>query len=178
LWLYDKGTLTSFGEHYQTGEQIPDELFDELIKERLNRSSLRLLNQVFQGQLELELYDTKHSNQSVLQILEDCSNRFVLPSTKNKNRKEVDLSQVIDLFVDGTPEFRYRYLVSEIMSCDAFAAFEEVGLSNDASVKVLGRKFRKMILATGGGLKASDAYHRFRGRDFQTDAFFRHNGLV
>lgn len=179
LWLYDKDTLLSIGKHFQTSEKIPDELYVELTNERLLRSPLRILNQIFQGQLELELYDAKSDNQSVLQILEDCSNRFALPKIQDtKDRKYKDLSQMLDLFVDGTPEFRYRYLISEIMSCDAFEAFQEAGLRNEASVAVLGRKFRDTILATGGGLEASEAYCRFRGRKFQKEAFLKHNGLL
>lgn len=179
LWLYDKDTLISIGKHFQTGDKIPDELYDELTNERLLRSPLRILNQIFQGQLELELYDAKTDHQSVLQILEECSSRFALPKNQDtKDKKYKDLSQILDLFVDGTPEFRYRYLISEIMSCDAFAAFQEASLRNDASVSVLGRKFRDTILATGGGLEASEVFRRFRGRKFQNEAFLKHNGLL
>ena len=178
LWLYDKNTLTGFAKHYRTREQIPDELFDELLLERARRSSLRLLEQIYDGQLEIELYNSAAGNASILQIQNELNERYT-PENATKMKKG-DLSKFVDILaIDvGEPEFRHLYLISEIMSCDAFEAFEDVGLGNEEAVKKLGKKFRKIILASGGGCNALDAFRRFRGRDFTPEAFLQHNGLL
>jgi len=64
------------------------------------------------------------------------------------------------------------------MSADAFAAFEEAGLSNNAAVERLGRKFRDTVLADGGGRHPSEVYKNFRGRGPNTAALLRHSGLT
>ena len=63
------------------------------------------------------------------------------------------------------------------MSADAFAAFEEAGLSNATAVEQLGRKFRNTVLSSGGGLHPSEVYRNFRGREPNSAALLRHSGL-
>ena len=65
-----------------------------------------------------------------------------------------------------------------MLSADAFAAFEEVGLENDAEVRAVGRRFRETVLALGGGRHPADVYRDFRGRDPSPDALLRHSGLL
>jgi oligopeptidase A len=72
----------------------------------------------------------------------------------------------------------YSYKWAEVMSADAFAAFEEVGLTNSAAVEKLGRKFRDTVLASGGGVHPSEVYKNFRGRAPNTAALLRHSGLA
>ena len=64
------------------------------------------------------------------------------------------------------------------MSADAFGAFEEAGLDNEAAVEATGRRFRETVLAMGGGKHPSDVYKAFRGRDPSPDALLRHAGLA
>ena len=61
---------------------------------------------------------------------------------------------------------------------DAFAAFEEVGLENEEAVRETGRRFRKTVLALGGGRHPSDVFRDFRGRDPSPDALLKHSGLL
>ena len=63
------------------------------------------------------------------------------------------------------------------MSADSFGAFEEIGLENEKEIKELGKKFRKTILAKGGGTDPINVFKEFRG-DIQPDALLRHNGLL
>ena len=64
------------------------------------------------------------------------------------------------------------------MSADAFGAFEEAGLDDEAAVETTGRRFRETVLAMGGGKHPSDVYKAFRGRDASPDALLRHCGLA
>ena len=65
-----------------------------------------------------------------------------------------------------------------MLSADAFAAFEDVGLDNEAEVKALGGKFRDTVLALGGGTPPAEVFRAFRGRDPSPDALLRHSGLA
>jgi len=64
-----------------------------------------------------------------------------------------------------------------VLSADAFAAFEEVGLENETAMAALGRRYRETILACGGGRDPMKVFHDFRGRAPGTDALLRHSGL-
>lgn len=63
------------------------------------------------------------------------------------------------------------------MSADAFAAFEEAGLDNEAAVQETGRRFRSTVLALGGGKHPTEVFRAFRGREPSPDALLRHSGL-
>ena len=65
-----------------------------------------------------------------------------------------------------------------MLTADAFAAFEEVGLENEEEVLKVGRKFRDTVLALGGGRHPSKVYRDFRGRDPSPDALLKHSGLL
>jgi len=64
-----------------------------------------------------------------------------------------------------------------VLSADAFAAFEEAGLSNEAALGQLGKRYRETVLALGGSKHPLEVYREFRGRDATIDALLRHNGL-
>jgi oligopeptidase A len=66
----------------------------------------------------------------------------------------------------------------QVMSADAFGAFEDVGLDNEDEVKKVGKKFKDTVLSLGGGVPPSEVFKQFRGRDPTPDALLRHNGLA
>ena len=72
----------------------------------------------------------------------------------------------------------YSYKWAEVLSADAFAAFEEAGLEKDDQVQSVGRKFRDTVLALGGGAPALEVFKQFRGREPSSDALLRHSGLT
>ena len=82
------------------------------------------------------------------------------------------------IFAGGYAAGYYSYKWSEVLSADAFGAFEEAGLDDEEAVKITGRKFRDTILALGGSKHPMDVYREFRGREPSTEALLRHNGLL
>ena len=70
-----------------------------------------------------------------------------------------------------------QLLLAEVLSADAFAAFEEVGIENEAAVQETGKRFRDTVLALGGSRHPMDVFQAFRGREPSTDALLRHRGL-
>ncbi len=81
------------------------------------------------------------------------------------------------IFGGGYAAGYYSYKWAEVMSADAFAAFEEVGLENEAEIVAIGRKFRNTVLSLGGGTHPADVFRLFRGKDPSPEALLRHSGL-
>ena len=81
------------------------------------------------------------------------------------------------IFGGGYAAGYYSYKWAEVLSADAFAAFEEAGLDNAAAISHVGRLYRDTILALGGGAHPMDVFRHFRGRDPDPTALLRHSGL-
>ena len=82
------------------------------------------------------------------------------------------------IFAGGYSAGYFSYKWAEVLSADAFAAFEEAGLDNEAAVKETGARFADTVMGLGGSLPPMEVFKRFRGREPSTDALLRHSGLV
>ena len=82
------------------------------------------------------------------------------------------------IFAGGYAAGYYSYKWAEVLSADAFAAFEEVGLDNEEAVATVGKKYRDTVLALGGSLHPMEVFKKFRGREPQTEPLLRHSGLL
>jgi len=82
------------------------------------------------------------------------------------------------IFSGGYAAGYFSYKWAEVLSADAFAAFEDVGLDNEDAVRETGARFRDTVLAMGGGRDASQVFVDFRGRAPNPDALLRHEGLL
>ena len=82
------------------------------------------------------------------------------------------------IFSGGYAAGYYSYKWAEVLSADAFSAFEEAGLDNDAKVKETGRRFRETVLSQGGGKHPMEVFKEFRGREPSPEPLLRHNGLI
>ena len=81
------------------------------------------------------------------------------------------------IFAGGYAAGYYSYFWAEVLSADAFAAFEEAGMDNEAAIQETGQRFRDTVLALGGSRHPMDVFQAFRGREPSTDALLRHRGL-
>ena len=81
------------------------------------------------------------------------------------------------IFAGGYSCGYYSYKWAEVLSADAFGAFEEAGLDDEAAVRELGQRFRDTVLACGGGTPPAEVFETFRGRAPLPDALIRHSGL-
>jgi oligopeptidase A len=82
------------------------------------------------------------------------------------------------IFAGGYSAGYYSYKWAEVLSADAFAAFEEAGLEQEEAVVSTGRRFRDTVLAMGGSKAPEDVFEMFRGRGPSTEPLLRHNGLL
>ena len=82
------------------------------------------------------------------------------------------------IFAGGYAAGYYSYKWAEVLSADAFAAFEEAGLDNTVALTATGRRYRNSILALGGSRPPMEVFRAFRGREPSTAALLRHSGLA
>ena len=176
-WCYDRGTLKGLARHYETDEPLPDEIIDRLLGARTFREGSNTLRQVNFGLLDMELHE--HFDPEGTDTILDVQRRIdaetlILPSLE-EDRFFCSFSHI---FAGGYAAGYYSYKWSEVLSADAFSAFEEAGLENDGEMRRLGRRFRDTFLALGGSRHPMDVFRDFRGREPTTDALLRQGGLV
>jgi len=176
-WCYHRKTLYAFARHYETGEHLPQEIFQKLSSLRQYQAGMAMLRQLYFAQLDMELHHRYNPNDSTLtpwDIQKKVASRYtIIPPLK----EDAFLCSFIHIFGGGYDAGYYSYKWAEVMSADAFGLFEEVGLQNDEKIKEIGKRFRDTILGMGGGEHPSIVYRAFRGQDAQVDALLRHAGL-
>jgi oligopeptidase A len=141
-WCYEKPVLIGMTQHVETGEPLPDDLFDKLVEARSFMAGYGMMRQVTLGQTDLELYhryvvgatDESTANDVEHRVATQCMPVAPVPEGRM-------LCAFGHIFAGGYSAGYYSYLWSEVLSADAFAAFEEAGLGDDAAVQKLGRTY-------------------------------------
>lgn len=180
-WVYHKETLRSFAKHHSTGEPLSLELCDKIVAARQFQAGSRLLRQLRMAALDLDLhseYDPE-SGQTPLHFAQSNASlrKYSFPQVGSDLELSSTLFSFSHIFSGGYAAGYYSYIWAEMMSADAFAAFEEGGLEDEAAVRETGRRFRDTVLALGGGKDSSKVFRLFRGRGVSAEALLRHRGL-
>ncbi|KAL7485683.1 hypothetical protein ACHAW6_012502, partial [Cyclotella cf. meneghiniana] len=177
-WCYDKPTVYGFAKHYKTGEALPEEMFQKLSQQRTFGAGMMACRQLLFGMMDMELHSNYDPNGS--ETIFDVHRRMAGIYTPYSMPVEEDrfLCGFSHIFAGGYSAGYYSYKWAEVMSADAFGAFEDVGLENEEGVREVGRRFRDTVLSLGGGVSPMDVFKRFRGREPNPDALLRHNGLA
>jgi oligopeptidase A len=176
-WLYHEPVLRSISGHYETNAPLPDHYVKKILEARNYRAASIMLRQLHLGMTDLELHHRyviggKETSHDVFNRL--AKKTSVLPP-RSENRFLCAFSHI---FAGGYSAGYYSYKWAEVLSADAFAAFEETGLDNDKSLRETGRRYRDTILALGGGEHPMNVFIKFRGREPSTKALLRHSGLT
>jgi len=179
-WCYDEKTVYEAGmaQHYETGEPLPRELFQKLNEQKTYNAGMMMLRQLFFGALDIELhhrYDPATDSRTPFEIQQAIAKDFTVIPPLEEDRFLCSFGHI---FAGGYSAGYYSYKWAEVLSADAFAAFEEVGLDNEEAVREVGRRFRDTVLSRGGGRHPADVYRDFRGRDPSPEALLRHSGLL
>ena len=177
-WCYHKPTLLGMTAHYQTGEPLPEALFEKIVAAKTYRAGTMMLRQLMLGMTDLELHHRYGVDQPATESAFDVQQRIsrktsVLPLLP----EDRTLCGFTHIFAGGYAAGYYSYKWAEVLSADAFAAFEEAGLDNETAVKETGRRFRDTILAAGGSRHPLELFQAFRGRGPSVEALLRHSGL-
>lgn len=175
-WCYHKTTLLGMTEHFETGEPLPQSLFNKILESRTFQSGLMMMRQLLFGITDMTLHDTydPKGSEDAFQIHQQLAAEYSSISPYESDRFLCGFSHI---FAGGYAAGYYSYKWAEVLSADAFAAFEEGGLENDTSNHHLGTLFKETILSKGGSLHPMEVFKQFRGRAPSTDALLRHSGL-
>jgi len=176
-WCYDRKTLYSFARHYETGEELPEEMYQKLLAARTFRSASMMLRQIHFSLVDLELHSryTPGSDTTIFDVDRKIAEKTMVMPPLPEDRF---LCGFAHIFAGGYSAGYYSYKWAEVLSADAFAAFEEVGLENEEEIQATGRRFRDTVLALGGSRAPEEVFKDFRGRGPSTEPLLRHSGLV
>lgn len=175
-WCYERPTLMGMAKHYETGEPLPEHYYQKLVAARNYMSGSGMLRQLHFSLLDIELHHRYNPDGS--ENPEDVRNRIaknttVLPPLPEDNF----LCAFGHIFAGGYAAGYYSYKWAEVLSADAFAAFEEAGLEDEKAVKETGKRYRDTVLALGGSKHPMEVFKSFRGREPSTEPLLKHNGL-
>ncbi len=175
-WCYEPALLKAYARHWQTGEPLPDEQIDKLRESRVFQTGLATVRQVEFALFDLRLHRDFEAGKGarVLETIEAVRDQVSVLRPPPFNRMPWSFSHI---FAGGYAAGYYSYKWAEVLSADAFAAFEEAGLAPE-KLRETGRRFLEQILSRGGSREAATLFREFRGREPSIEPLLRHNGLV
>ena len=169
VWEYD--VLAQMSSHEETSAVLPKELFDKMHAAKNFQRGMFLVRQMEFALFDMEIYHQEDEDRlkEWPQILDKVRQEVAVTQPPAYNRFALSFSHI---FAGGYSAGYYSYAWAEVLSADAYAAFEE---SDD--VAETGRRFWKEILAVGGSRSAAESFKAFRGREPSLDALLRHSGF-
>ncbi|BAY08791.1 M3 family metallopeptidase [Calothrix sp. NIES-2098] len=176
-WCYERPTLFGMAKHYETGEPLPEHYYQKLIAARNYMSGSGMLRQLHFSSVDLELHSRYRPGGD--ETPADVRQRIAKTTTVLPPLPEdAFLCAFGHIFGGGYAAGYYSYKWAEVLSADAFAAFEEAGLENEEAIAATGRRYRDTVLALGGSKHPMEVFKTFRGREPSTTPLLKHNGLA
>ncbi|RLJ39996.1 M3 family metallopeptidase [Acidovorax sp. 106] len=172
-WEWD--VLKHMTAHVDTGESLPRALFDKMTAAKNFQSGMQTLRQIEFALFDMLLHTEHDPANDVMPLLTRVRNEVAVLQPPEFSRTAHTFSHI---FAGGYAAGYYSYKWAEVLSADAYAAFEEtMGTDGLPSIET-GRKYRKAILEAGGSRPAMESFKAFRGREPQLDALLRHQGMA
>ncbi|MGO4479920.1 M3 family metallopeptidase [Massilia sp. 2TAF26] len=173
-WEWD--VLQGMTAHVKTGEPLPRELYDKMLAAKNFQSGMQTLRQVEFSLIDMHLhYDfDPHSQKTVQALVDEVRSKFSVLIPPAFNRFQHSFGHI---FAGGYAAGYYSYKWAEVLSADAYAAFEEAVEAGGAALDETGKRFHREILSVGGSRPALESFKAFRGREPQIDALLRHSGM-
>jgi oligopeptidase A len=176
-WCYERPTFFGMAKHYETGEPLPEHYYQKLLAARNYMSGSSTLRQIHFSTVDLELHDRYQPGSE--ETPTDVRHRIAQTTTVLPPLPEdAFLCAFGHIFEGGYAAGYYSYKWAEVLSADAFAAFEEAGLEDEEAIKAIGKRYRDTVLALGGSKHPMEVFQSFRGREPSTVSLLRHNGLL
>jgi oligopeptidase A len=157
--------------HVDTGEPLPRALYDKMLAAKNFQSGLATLRQVEFALFDMRIHSEPGAPQRIQQILDEVRQEVAVLIPPSFNRFQHAFSHI---FAGGYSAGYYSYKWAEVLSADAWSAFEEAGVFDTET----GRRLRREILEAGGSRSAMDSFKAFRGREPRIDALLRHQGMA
>lgn len=167
----EKEFLNTFARHYQTGEPMPDELIDRVVRSRNFNVAYACIRQVSFGLLDMAYYTLdKPFEGDVMTFEREAWKRTVLLPQEKDTCMSVQFGHIM---AGGYAAGYYSYKWAEVLDADAFSLFKQHGIFS----REIASRFRKEILSKGGTEHPMTLYRRFRGQDPTIDALLERNGI-
>ncbi|CAD6536850.1 M3 family metallopeptidase [Paraburkholderia metrosideri] len=176
-WEWD--VLSDMTSHVETAKPLPRDLFDKMLAAKNFQSGLGTLRQIVFSMFDMQLHTgfDASGTKSATELASEINERFHVVPQAPFSRWPNTFSHI---FAGGYAAGYYSYKWAEVLSADAYAAFEEAAQSASGSVldQATGMRYRKEILEVGGSRPAMESFKAFRGREPNIDALLRHNGMT
>ena len=169
-WIWDNETLSSFAKHYQTGEVLPKETFDNMLAARNLSSGLSIQGSMRACMYDMMLYD-KYDPENPMptdEIWKELDKQFAMPRYIEGTHPQASW-----IHINTHPVYMYGYTWSKVYAQDMFTEFEKNGLKDTET----GKRYRELILANGTQRDIDEAVEEFLGRPMNNEAYIKSLGL-
>jgi len=174
-FCWEWSVLRHMTGHVDTGEPLPRSLFDKMLAAKNFQSGLQTLRQIEFSLFDMRLHTEGARAQDFMQVLREVRTEVAVLPAPAWGRSPHSFSHI---FAGGYAAGYYSYKWAEVLSADAYAAFEETADPDGEPNVETGRRYRKEILEAGGSRPAMASFKAFRGREPQLDALLRHQGMI
>ncbi|RDJ99977.1 M3 family metallopeptidase [Paraburkholderia lacunae] len=176
-WEWD--VLRDMTSHVETARPLPRDLFNKMLAAKNFQSGLGTLRQIVFSMFDMQLHTgfDASGTKNATELAREINERFHVVPQAEFSRWPNTFSHI---FAGGYAAGYYSYKWAEVLSADAYAAFEEAAQAASGSVldAATGMRYRKEILEVGGSRPAMESFKAFRGREPNIDALLRHNGMT
>jgi len=172
-WEWD--VVQKLTSHVDTGAHLPRELFDKMNAAKNFQSGMQTLRQVEFSLFDMRLHAEPGRESDVQSVIDEVRQEVAVNIPPAFNRFQHSFSHI---FAGGYAAGYYSYKWAEVLSADAYAAFEEAAKPGQGVLDPeVGRRYREAILEAGGSRSAMENFKAFRGREPRIDALLRHQGM-
>ena len=173
-FCWEWSVLQHMTAHVETGAALPRTLFDKMLAAKNFQSGMQTLRQIEFSLFDMLLHSQHNPSDDFLALLADVRKEVAVVSSPAWSRTPQTFSHI---FAGGYAAGYYSYKWAEVLSADAYAAFEETAAADGTPSLETGKQYRQAILEAGGSRPAMESFKAFRGREPSLDALLRHQGM-
>ena len=173
-FCWEWSVLKHMTAHVETNEPLPKELFDKMLAAKNFQSGWQTLRQIELGLMDMLLHTEHDPHDDIMPLLHKVRAEISVTPVPSFNRTAHTFSHI---FAGGYAAGYYSYKWAEVLSADAYAAFEETALPDGSPNPETGKRYREAILEAGGSRPALASFMAFRGREPSLNALLRHQGM-
>ncbi|MCT9811819.1 M3 family metallopeptidase [Acidovorax sp. Be4] len=174
-FCWEWSVLEHMTAHVETAEPLPRALFDKMTAAKNFQSGMSTLRQIEFSLFDMLLHTTHQPENDIMPLLAQVRAEVAVLPAPPYSRTAHTFSHI---FAGGYAAGYYSYKWAEVLSADAYAAFEETQLPDGSNSPETGRRYRAAILEAGGSRPAMESFKAFRGREPTLDALLRHQGMA
>jgi oligopeptidase A len=173
-FCWEWSVLEHMTTHVDTGEPLPRALFDKMLAARNFQSGMQTLRQIEFSLFDMLVHTAHDPSLDFMPLLNAVRQEVAVLNPPEWSRTPHTFSHI---FAGGYAAGYYSYKWAEVLSADAYAAFEETANADGSANVETGKKYRQAILEAGGSRPAMESFKAFRGREPTLDALLRHQGM-